>query len=113
MDFLFTDPNEQAARGLPTMDDVDIIHSDRDGAIVVVAEHNGVHVCWYCGDMFEPHGDKRGVETKGGEWGTRILLHQKCVGKKPREHRDNFFQKAVKSIQARKLISRVTKPFTR
>lgn len=114
MNFYFTDVNEQAARGLPTMDDVDIIHSPKDGMIVVVAQNHGVHVCWYCGDMFEDVAGhpKRGVEVAGGEWGTRILLHAKCVGKKPREHRQSYFSKAINSIQSKRLISKVTKPFT-
>ena len=109
----FVDPNEQAARGLPTMDDVDILHSEKDGAMVVVAQNNGVQVCWYCGDMFEHwHGSKkRGVEVAGGEWGTRIMLHAMCVGKKPKESRKSFFNQAVSSIQTNKLIAKVTKPF--
>ena len=110
----FVDPNEQAARGLPTMDDVDIIYSQKDGAMVTVAQNHGVHVCWYCGDMFEhtPTSKKRGVEVStGGEWGTRILLHAGCVGKKPREHRGGFLGRALNSIQSNRMISKVTKPF--
>lgn len=113
MHFLFKDPNEQAAQGLPLMDDTDIIHSPKDGAMVAVAQHQGVHVCWYCGDQFIPIAGhaKEGVEVSGGEFGTRVLLHRRCVGKKPREHRQSYIAKAVDYIQSRRFAAKATKPF--
>ena len=113
MDILFTDKNEQIAKKANLADDVDILHSEKDGAIVVVAQHDGVHICWYCFEQFEDgyNNPKRGVEVKGGEFGTRIMLHAKCVGKKTAEKHMNAFQAVVHNLRNRRLITRVTKPF--
>jgi len=115
MYFHFVDPDEVLARGAQTATDVDIIHSPKDGAIVAVAENHGVHVCWYCFEQFEENlvSDKRAVEARGGEWGTRILLHAKCVGKQKLSGNKNFFTDAIKNLQADKLIARVTRPFSK
>jgi hypothetical protein len=111
MSFSFTDPNEKEVRGLALLDDIDTFHSPIDGAIVTVAQHQGVHVCWYCVKQFEQMGPMRGVEVKGGEWGTRIFLHAKCVGAKPGQQWGGFFRRAVDAIQSKRLIAKVTKPF--
>lgn len=78
------------ARGATFLDNMDIIYSPRDGTMVPVAMKHGVHVCWQCGEPFEPN--RRGLELveKVSDPGatTRVGVHAKCVAGPPRR----FFQ---------------------
>ncbi|NJN63466.1 MAG: hypothetical protein HC882_00380 [Acidobacteria bacterium] len=78
------------ARGATFLDNMDIIYSPRDGSMIPVAMKHGVHVCWQCGEPFEPN--VRGLELveKISEAGatTRVGVHARCYAGPPRR----FFQ---------------------
>lgn len=99
--------------------DLDLITSPKDGALVGVAQEDGVHVCWHCFEQFieMASSPKRPVEFNCGGQGTRILLHSKCVkaaSKKVKaQSGDNgsLFWDMVKGHQRRRQLTRMTKPF--
>lgn len=72
------DEVRKAQGAMGKLDDLEFLHSERDGAIVVTATRKGVHVCWACSEPYLP-GDKnlRMVEQTTG--GTRIAIHAKCA----------------------------------
>jgi hypothetical protein len=102
-------------------DDIDMIQSPRDGALIPVAQRDGVHVCWQCFEQFveEASSPLRPVEFNAGGLGTRILIHSKCVKRASRAvYRQatggegaNLFWDGIKRHQARRFLTRATKPF--
>jgi hypothetical protein len=94
-------------------DDLDLIQSPRDGSLVGVAQRSGVHVCWQCFEQFidEAAHPDRPVEFNPGGEGTRILIHSKCVNKASKGDRGRLFWDGVKGHQARRFLTRATKPF--
>jgi len=74
----------QKARGTNHLDDMDLITSPYGGHLVAVAQKRDssgllVHVCWACGEPFEPeHRSLAGVEKKPAGGPTPVLLHRKC-----------------------------------
>lgn len=75
--------DEHLARGAVFGDDLDLIHSPVDGAIVTVAMRHGVHVCWYCFRGFDQGVPRlRRQEVLLGF--SRVLLHAGCESKQPR-----------------------------
>lgn len=72
------------ARGTNHLDDMDTIYSPYGGHIVVVAQKRDsqgmlMHVCWACGEPFEPeHRSLAGVEKVAPGGTTPVLLHRKC-----------------------------------
>lgn len=107
--FQFKDGDEQRAAGARMLDDIDMIISKHDGALVVVAMHNGQHVCQRCAEPFDESREKlRGVEMRTE--GSRVLLHAKCLNPDPRSFRklmDN-----IRGHQVRRFITKATKVFT-
>lgn len=107
--FQFKDGDEQRAAGARHLDDIDMVISKHDGALVVVAIHKGQHVCQQCAEPFDDaRDDLRGVEmrTTGG----RVLLHSKCLNPHPTSFRrlmDN-----VRGHQVRRFITKASKLFT-
>ena len=99
--------------------DLDLVTSPKDGALVAVAQEDGVHVCWQCFEQFVEVADhkKRPVEFNCGGEGTRILIHSKCVKGASKRVRaqsgDNgsLFWDMVKGHQRRRAITKATKPF--
>lgn len=74
--------DEELARN-PAPGDLDMVISPKDGALVVVAQVNGAHVCGFCLELFErdPSNPKRPEEWNPPDGhGTRILLHACCIG---------------------------------
>ncbi len=69
-----------------TTTELDMIISPRDGTLVCVAEHHGVHVCWGC---FEPFDEDKSalkfteIRTPGAT--VRCAVHRKCVDPKNRK----------------------------
>ena len=104
--FQFKDGDEQRAAGARQLDDIDMVISKHDGALVVVAVHNGQHVCQQCAEPFdEARQDLKGVEmrTTGG----RVLLHSKCLNPSPKS-----FQRLMDTIrghQVRRFITKASK----
>ena len=83
MDYFFKNNSrdEELAKN-PAPGDLDMVPSPRDGALVVVAQVNGVHVCGFCLEQFinEPSHPDRPVEWNPPDGqGTRIMLHARCV----------------------------------
>lgn len=105
VDFFLKDEDQKLAKDAEFLDDVDLIMSPKDGALVAVAQRNGAHVCWQCGDLFDDQDRKlRGIEVTKGY--ARILLHAKCVNYQPKTfwgvqrglQARRFFAKAVNSV---------------
>ncbi len=86
---------ERKALGATHMDDLDLIISPFDGALVAVACKNldgtgNQHVCWRCGKAFNESVPRfKRAEIK---WGySRILLHSGCESGAPsRLYSDNL-----------------------
>jgi hypothetical protein len=84
--FQFTPEDVQKARGTNHLDDMDTITSPHNGMLVVVAQKrdsSGMleHVCWACGEPFEPEKrDLAGVEKVSPGGTVPVLLHRKCAG---------------------------------
>ncbi|MGL4255614.1 MAG: hypothetical protein ACRCSL_04715 [Microbacterium sp.] len=74
----------QKARGTNHLDDMDMIQSPHGGHLVVVAQKRDssgmlLHVCWACGEPFEPeHRALAGVEKTPPGGTVPVLLHRKC-----------------------------------
>ena len=88
--------------------DLDMIISPKDGALVVVCQVDGVHVCGRCLEQFI---DERTHPDRAVEWnppdglGTRMLLHSRCV--KPAK--PHLIQERVRGHQARRFATKATK----
>jgi len=111
VDFFLRSGDEQKARGAQLLDDMDLIPSkEMSGpwgpSLVVVAQRQGVHVCWYCGEQFQQD-DKalRPAEVQDGY--ARILLHAGCVGGKPKSVRS--FDDIQRGYQARRFLTKAVK----
>lgn len=82
--FKFTDEDVVKARGTNHLDDMDLIKSPFGGHLVCVAQKRDssgmlVHVCWACGEPFEPeHRMLAGAEKVPPGGTVPILLHRKC-----------------------------------
>lgn len=99
---------EKLAANATHLDDIDIMHSGKDGRMVAVAMKNWEgqgtlrHVCWQCGQLFIEHVAKlRGVEVAWG--GTRIMLHAACVEGKPSP---SIYFGRVAGLQARRSLAK-------
>lgn len=100
------------ARGTNHLDDMDMIQSPFGGHLVVVAQKRDssgmlVHVCWACGEPFEPeHRALAGVEKTPPGGPTPILLHRKC-----KEERKTFIDlaTATRGLSLRRMIAQGTK----
>jgi hypothetical protein len=84
---------EAKALGATHMDDLDLIISPKDGALVAVAMKDlgmgSQHVCWRCGKAFnDAIGPMRRTEVKLGY--SRILLHAKCESNEPSLYVNNL-----------------------
>jgi hypothetical protein len=90
--------------------DLDMIISPKDGALVVVAQVDGVHVCGRCLEQFieDPHSPHRGVEWNppNGQ-GTRMMLHAGCVKASTRTS-GNLLNDMVRGHQLKRLATRAT-----
>lgn len=70
----------ELAKGSTFLDDMDMIQSPHNGRLVPVAMKNGVHVCWQCGEPFEPERRELALVEKRPE-GSEVAVgvHRKCV----------------------------------
>ena len=99
--------------------DIDMVLSERDGSLVPVDMENGVHVCQQCREQFvdDRASPLRMVEFSCGGEGVRIGLHSKCVRKaqaaieKRGDRGGGLVFDMSKMSQARRFLSRATKPF--
>ena len=104
MFFKILSDDEQRAKGAGSFDDMDMIYSPHGGHIVVVAQKRDSggmlqHVCWACGELFEPdrNPDLAGVEKVQPGGTVPILLHRRCSGK---SNLKSFFE-ASKDVGSR------------
>jgi len=108
--FFLVDGDEQRARGAEYLDDVDLIYSKEacgpwGPSLVVVAQREGMHVCWRCGEHFDPSSRKqKPVETVTGH--SRVLLHAACVA--PAKSMRSFHD-ITRGLQARRFFARAVK----
>jgi len=110
VDFFLTSADEQRARNAQHLDDIDLVESKErrghwGGLIVAVAQRNGVHVCWQCGEAFvgtDRH--LRPTEVQCGE--ALIMLHAKCINPKVRSFRS--LADITRGLQARKFYAKAT-----
>jgi hypothetical protein len=99
--------------------DLDMVPSPVDGKLVVVAMDNGIHVCGSCLEPFEDEASNPrrrveftppGLSADGQNHGTRIFIHAKCA-KPARSYVGNLVNDVISKHQARRLLTKVTKPF--
>ena len=108
--FFIRDEDERLAEGATHMDDIDMVLSPIDGALVVVAVKNGQHVCQICGGPFDEEDPRfKAQEVKMG--GTRMLLHGRCHTQHARAGQ-NFYQvfcNTIRGMQIRRSLARAAK----
>lgn len=91
--------------------DLDMIISPKDGALVVVCQVDGVHVCGRCLEQFvedRTHPDRPVEWNPPDGLGTRMLLHSRCV-KPAKVYPGNLIQDRVRGHQAKRFATRATK----
>ncbi len=108
--FFMQDGDETRLKNAQLADDMDLISSQHfigpwGPELVAVAMHSGVHVCWYCHDMFQGHRAKRPIEVRHGH--VLVLLHAGCHGKKPRTF--EVVNDLVRGHQLRREAARLVK----
>lgn len=117
-DFFFKHGSRDEQLANKASGDIDMIISPRDGALVVVGQEGGVHVC-YCKEPFvdDPGSPLRPIEytpqdlsDDGQNFGTRILIHAKCA-KVARQSKSNIIHDLVRGHQARRFLTKALKPF--
>lgn len=97
--------DDHLAKGATFCDDMDLVHSPRDGAIVVVAVKHGMHVCWRCGEGFnEGNPKKKRQEVQTGF--SRIMLHAGCETRRPMTQ---VFTNLVRGMQIRRGMAKAAK----
>lgn len=118
MYFFLRDGDAQRAQGAVFMDDIDLIHSERESSamgpklVAVAVRHvNGcsIHVCQICGEAFDESAPKlRGQEV---HMGTAIMkLHGVCAaGGRKRGFRS--FSDILRGMQSRRFYAKATRPF--
>ena len=103
--FFIRDEDEKLAENATHMDDIDMILSPVDGALVVVAVKHGQHVCQTCGGPFDENDPRyKGVEVKMG--GTRQLLHARCQQGKSRKSLYGNFCNTIRGMQIRRSLAK-------
>lgn len=102
--------DEELARN-PAPGDIDLVPSPRDGALVVVAQVGGAHVCGFCLELFvkDPsHPDRPEEWNPPDGQGTRIMLHARCVAPAARLG-GKLIADRERGHQLRRLATRVEK----
>lgn len=97
----------QLARGATFLDDLDMIISPYGGHLVPVAMKNGLHVCWGCGEPFDPDDKHKAlVEMRPPGAAVPIGMHRSCVNRKARV---SVFD-TLKGFELRRTMAKVAKP---
>ena len=69
-----------AESGATFLDDLDMLLSAGGGHLVPVAMKHGVHVCWACGEPFQPESPRMRMVEKRIDGGTvPVAVHAKCI----------------------------------
>lgn len=89
------------------LDDFDMVMSPFGGHLVVVAMKNGVHVCWQCGEQYDPNDHKLAMVEKRTPGATVPCgVHRKCVaGPSTRKS----FHVIAKGLQVRRAVADIVK----
>lgn len=97
---------EQLAKGATFLDDMDMVISPHGGHLVPVAMKNGVHVCWGCGEPFNPANDKLRMVEKFTGGTVPVGVHAKCVS--PSKRRPSFHA-VTQGLHVRRELARVAR----
>jgi hypothetical protein len=66
--------------------ELDMINSPRDGSLVPIVMHYGIHVCWGCMEPFDADDPKLRLEEFRAPGATvRVAIHRKCADPKNRK----------------------------
>lgn len=107
--FSITPEEVQKARGATFLDDLDMVISPNGGHLVPVAMKHGVHVCWGCGEPFDPAKDRlRMVEMRPKDSVIPVGMHVGCVGAN-RAPRASVFD-TLRGFELRRSMAAVAKP---
>lgn len=100
--------------------ELDMIQSPRDGTLVPVVMHHGVHVCWGCFEPFDESVPKlRLTEIRTPGATVRVAVHAKCVDPKNRKVFSDMggsrelqsVAEVSRGIQVRRMVAKAVKPF--
>lgn len=99
--------------------ELDMIQSLRDGSLVPVVMHYGVHVCWGCMEPFEEGDSKlRMTEIRTPGSTVRVAVHAKCVDPRNRKVFSDMggsrelqsVQEVTRGLRLRKMVAKVVRP---
>lgn len=99
------------ARGATFLTDLDMIISPNGGHLVPVAMYQGVHVCWGCGEPFDPNDrELRLVEMRPKDSYIPVGMHFKCCGAGRKAAVSNPLE-TIRGLQLRRMMAKAAKPF--
>jgi hypothetical protein len=97
------------AQNATFLDDLDMVISPSGGHLVPIAMKDGVHVCWGCGEPFDPSKDKkRMVEMRPPGAVVPVGMHMGCVGANRKIQVSVFDQ--LRGLELRRSMAAVAKP---
>lgn len=100
------------------LDDIDMVYAPGDGHIIVVAVSQGCHVCWGCGEPFNPNVPALTMLEKRVDNGAvPVGIHYKCFDPKARKPFSDLgaheplptVAEASRGLQLRKQVAKATK----
>lgn len=96
----------RVAKDATYCDDFDTLHSPNGGHIVATAMKHGVHVCWQCGEPFDPNSHALEAVEKLNERGATVpvYVHRKCWAGRTK----SFFDLA-RGVQVRRGLAAAAK----
>lgn len=95
----------EMAKGSTFLDDMDLVESPFNGRLVAVAMKSGVHVCWQCGEPYEPEIRALAMVEKRPERSeVAVGVHRKCINGPAKR----FFQ-VTSGLAVRRGIAEIVK----
>ena len=100
--------------------ELDMIQSPRDGSLVPIVMHHGVHVCWGCMEPFDDSDPKLRLEEYRAPGATvRVAIHKKCADPRNRKiFSDRGGNRELQSVaevsrglRVRKAVAKAVQPF--
>lgn len=100
--------------------ELDMITSPRDGSLVPIVMHHGIHVCWGCMEPFDDAEPKLRLEEYRAPGATvRVAIHKKCADPRNRkifsdrgESRElQSVEEVSRGLRIRKAVARAVQPF--
>lgn len=99
--------------------ELDMIQSPRDGSLVPIVMHHGVHVCWGCMEPFDESEPKlRLVEMRCPGASVRVAIHHKCIDPRNRKIFSDMggsrelqsVAEVSRGLKLRRMVARAVKP---